>query len=69
MNPSSTDDELVNEIQKDIKFGILQMFICIGILVMAGLLLSVSMRFHNLAAILMLSGQILDIPFRPLMAQ
>jgi len=34
-------------------------------LILAGFLLTISMRFHNPAAILMVLAQILDIPFRP----
>ena len=37
----------------------------IVILIMAQVLLTVSVRFHKIASILMLTSQILDIPFRP----
>ena len=39
------------------------------ILIIAQVLLTVSVRFHYIASILMLSSQILDIPFRPFIDQ
>lgn len=41
----------------------------IVVLAAAGLLLSLSLRLHNFAAVLMMIGQILDIPFKPLVPQ
>ena len=45
------------------------MAVNIVVLVIAGLLLSISLRLHNLAAVFMIIGQILDIPFKPYVPQ
>lgn len=46
-------------------YGTLQLSMALLVLVLAIVVLSISMRFHPVAAVFMLSAQILDIPFQP----
>jgi hypothetical protein len=46
-------------------FGVVQSIMCILLLVIAAVMLTFSLRLHNLAAVCMVGAQIIDIPFKP----
>ena len=69
IKPNSKPEDVVAAIKSDGQYGICQMTLNMVILIIAQVLLAVSVRFHYIASILMLSSQILDIPFRPFIDQ
>ena len=60
-----TEQDAVAHYERATMYGTLQLSIALLVLVLAIVVLSISMRFHPVAAVFMLTAQILDIPFQP----